>query len=161
MGKYPWTALTGASTPVVHEDSASKRKLFKARWVRLPLPAPRISSFSNTRHQRCHTRRQQATKQIPLFVNQKHLTVSDPTRAVGNDHFCDTTERASQRLFSSYKGGIPLYHRSGEKPLDPHKNCARIQSPACPNRSKEWNPIIQRSRSSARTSIARKTTFTS
>ena len=34
-------------------------------------------------------------------------------RAVGNDHFCDTTERASQRLFSSYKGDSQKYHRSG------------------------------------------------
>ena len=41
-------------------------------------------------------------------------------RAVGNGiHFCDTTKRASQRLTPHIKGEIPLYHRSGEKPLDP------------------------------------------
>ena len=36
-------------------------------------------------------------------------------RAVGNDHFCDTTKRASQRLSPHIKVEIPLYHRS----LDP------------------------------------------
>ena len=36
-------------------------------------------------------------------------------RAVGSDHFCDTT-RASQ---SPKNEGIPLYHRSGEKTLHP------------------------------------------
>ena len=41
------------------------------------------------------------------------------SRAVGNDHFCDTTKMASQRLTPHIKGEIPLYHRSGEKPLDP------------------------------------------
>ena len=35
-----------------------------------------------------------------------------------NDHFCDTTKRASQRLTRPYQQGIPLYHRSGDKPLD-------------------------------------------
>ena len=40
-------------------------------------------------------------------------------RVVGNDHFCDTTERVSQRLTPHIKGEIPLYHRSGAKPLDP------------------------------------------
>ena len=40
-------------------------------------------------------------------------------RAVGNDHFYDTTKRASLRLTSYLKGEIPLYHRSGDKPLDP------------------------------------------
>ena len=39
-------------------------------------------------------------------------------RAVGNDHFCDTTKRASQKLTTHIKGEIPLYHRSGDKPLD-------------------------------------------
>ena len=39
-------------------------------------------------------------------------------RAVGNDHFCDTTKRASQRLTPHIKGEIALYHRSGDKPLD-------------------------------------------
>ena len=38
---------------------------------------------------------------------------------MGNDHFCDTTKRASQRQTPLIKGEIPLYHRSGEKPLDP------------------------------------------
>ena len=38
---------------------------------------------------------------------------------MGNDHFCDTTKRASQRLTPRIKGEIPLYHRSGVKPLDP------------------------------------------
>ena len=37
---------------------------------------------------------------------------------VGNDHFCDTAKRASQRLTPHIKGEIPLYHRSGNKPLD-------------------------------------------
>ena len=37
-------------------------------------------------------------------------TVSN--RAVGNDHFCDTTQRVSQRL-PPFEQGIPLYHRSG------------------------------------------------
>ena len=40
-------------------------------------------------------------------------------RVVGNDHFCDTTKRASQRLTPHIQGEIPLYHRSGLKPLDP------------------------------------------
>ena len=39
-------------------------------------------------------------------------------RVVGNDHFCDTTKRASQRLTPHIQGEIPLYHRSGNKPLD-------------------------------------------
>ena len=39
-------------------------------------------------------------------------------RAVGNDHFCDATERAFQRLVFIERG-TPLCHRSGEKPLDP------------------------------------------
>ena len=40
-------------------------------------------------------------------------------RAVQKDHFCDTTKRASQRLPPPLKRGMPLYHRSGEKTLDP------------------------------------------
>ena len=40
-------------------------------------------------------------------------------RAVGNDHVCDTTERASQRLFSSYKGGFPCITEVGRNPLIP------------------------------------------
>ena len=40
-------------------------------------------------------------------------------QAVGNDHFCDTTERASQRLFSSYKGGFPCITEVGRNPLIP------------------------------------------
>ena len=40
-------------------------------------------------------------------------------RAVGNDHFCDTTKRASQRLTPHTKGEVPLYHRRGEKLLIP------------------------------------------
>ena len=36
-------------------------------------------------------------------------------RAVGSDHFYDTTERASQIT----ERGIPLYRGSGDKPLDP------------------------------------------
>ena len=43
--------------------------------------------------------------------------VSD--RTVGNDHFCDTTEMDSPRLNPPCKGGDPLYHRSGDEPLDP------------------------------------------
>ena len=39
--------------------------------------------------------------------------------AVGNDHFCDTTERASQRLFSSYTGGFPCITEVGRNPLIP------------------------------------------
>ena len=38
---------------------------------------------------------------------------------MGNDHFCDTTKRASQRPTPHIKRGIPLYHRSRDKPLDP------------------------------------------
>ena len=37
-------------------------------------------------------------------------------RVVGNDHFCDTTKRASQRLTPHIQGEIPLYHRSGNIP---------------------------------------------
>ena len=37
-----------------------------------------------------------------------------PARAVGNDHICDTTERASRRLTTHEKEEIPLYHRSGD-----------------------------------------------
>ena len=42
-------------------------------------------------------------------------------RAVGNGtHFCDTTERASQRLVCSYKGGFPkVSQKWGETPSDP------------------------------------------
>ena len=40
------------------------------------------------------------------------------TRVVGNDHFCDTTKRASQRQTPHIQAEIPLYHRSGNKPLD-------------------------------------------
>ena len=40
-------------------------------------------------------------------------------RVVGNDHFCDTTKRASQRLTPHIQGEIPLCHRSGNKPLAP------------------------------------------
>ena len=48
----------------------------------------------------------------------QHRTQKAWNRAVGNGiHFCDTTERAFQRLF--IERGIPWYHRSGEKPLDP------------------------------------------
>ena len=39
-------------------------------------------------------------------------------RVVGNDHFCDTTKRVSQRLPPHKQGEIPLYHRSGNTPLD-------------------------------------------
>ena len=37
---------------------------------------------------------------------------------VGNDHFCDTAKKASQRLIPHIKGEIPLYHRRANKPLD-------------------------------------------
>ena len=37
----------------------------------------------------------------------------------GNDHFCDTSKKASQRLTPHIKGEIPLYHRSEKKPLIP------------------------------------------
>ena len=33
-------------------------------------------------------------------------------------NFCDTAKRASQRLTPHITGEIPLYHRSGNKPLD-------------------------------------------
>ena len=40
------------------------------------------------------------------------------TRAVGNGiHFCDTIERASQRLFSSYTGRFPCITEVGRNPL--------------------------------------------
>ena len=42
-----------------------------------------------------------------------------PFRVVGNDHFCDTTERASQRLFCSYKGGFPCITEVGRNPSIP------------------------------------------
>ena len=59
------------------------------------------------------------TKNGPTFWNANSLK-----QAVGNDRFCHTTETASQILLYSYiyiyiKRGIPLYHRSGEKLLDP------------------------------------------
>ena len=44
---------------------------------------------------------------------------TDHNRVVGNDHFCDTTERASQRLFCSYKGGFPCITEVGFSPLIP------------------------------------------
>ena len=40
-------------------------------------------------------------------------------RAVGNYHFCDTTNKASQRLFCSYKGGFPCITEVGRNPLIP------------------------------------------
>ena len=42
-------------------------------------------------------------------------------RAVGNGiHFCDTTERACQRLFCAYEGGFPkVSQKWGETPSDP------------------------------------------
>ena len=46
--------------------------------------------------------------------------LSVQSRAVGNDHFCDTTKGpGAQRLPPPFKQMIPLYHRSGDKPLDP------------------------------------------
>ena len=36
---------------------------------------------------------------------------------MGNDHFCDTTEKVP-KTNPDIKGEIPLYHRSGDKPLD-------------------------------------------
>ena len=39
-------------------------------------------------------------------------------RTVANGIHCDTTEKDSPRL-PHVKGEIPLYHRSGDKPLDP------------------------------------------
>ena len=45
---------------------------------------------------------------------KRHLILS---RVVGNDHFCDTTKRDSQRVTPPYTGGDSL--RSGNKPLDP------------------------------------------
>ena len=39
---------------------------------------------------------------------------------VGNGtHFCDATKRHSPRQTPYKKGAIPLYHRSGDEPLDP------------------------------------------
>ena len=55
-----------------------------------------------------------ALKQVP-----GRYCKSAKDRAVGNDHFYDTTKRVSQRLPPPFKQGIPLYHRSGDKPLDP------------------------------------------
>ena len=61
-----------------------------------------------------------------LRFNQQGTNVL--STAVGNDHFCDTTERASQsdtterasqRLFSSYKGGFPCITEVGRNPLIP------------------------------------------
>ena len=54
-----------------------------------------------------------------IFYCGRTKSMSHKFRAVGNDHFCDTTKRASQRLTLHIKGEIPLYHRSGDKPLDP------------------------------------------
>ena len=47
------------------------------------------------------------------------------TRAAGNDHFCDTTKRASQRLFCSYKGGFPCITEVG-------RNFERSHNPSDP-----------------------------
>ena len=44
------------------------------------------------------------------------------SRVVGNDHFCDTSVIQQKGLPKDQhpikKGEIPLYHRSGNKPLD-------------------------------------------
>ena len=52
------------------------------------------------------------------WVHQQGTPPTQMLRAVGDDH-CDTTKWASQRLIHHKKGAIPVYHRSGEKPLDP------------------------------------------
>ena len=46
-----------------------------------------------------------------LGHKNKYSSESTSSRAVGNDHFCDTTKRALQRPTPLYKEGSPLYHR--------------------------------------------------
>ena len=48
-------------------------------------------------------------------------------RAVGNDH-CDTTERASQRLFCQLKGGFPCITEVGRNRLIPQP-CFQVFAP--------------------------------
>ena len=40
-------------------------------------------------------------------VVRMHIQLGSRLRAVGNDHFCDTTQRASQRLTLHIEGEIP------------------------------------------------------
>ena len=60
---------------------------------------------------------------------QTHMNHSLLPRAVGNDHFCDTAKRASQRLTPHIQGETPLYHRSGNKPLDSTACCLNCTLP--------------------------------
>ena len=57
------------------------------------------------------------------LLNEQNQTKPAPsifTWAVGNDHFCDKTERACQRPTPHNKGGdFPLSHKSGDQPLAP------------------------------------------
>ena len=71
-------------------------------------------------------------------------------RAVGNGiHFCDTTERASQRLFSSYKGGVPCITEVGRNPLIPQPCIAGVPPfPLLPSWSLrqwqfQWTPLVK------------------
>ena len=60
------------------------------------------------------------TMGVVLFRSPAWCEATFLSRVVGNDHFCDTTERASQRLFCSYKGAFPCITEVGrKKPLDP------------------------------------------
>ena len=57
---------------------------------------------------------------MDAFSPQTHLSKPLKSRTVANENFCDTTERASQRLTPArIKGEILLHHRSGDRPLDP------------------------------------------
>ena len=60
------------------------------------------------------TKREGSAELFPTCSTRMHLQCSCQK---GNDHFCDTTERASQRLSPCIKWDISLYHRSGDKPL--------------------------------------------
>ena len=61
---------------------------------------------------------------VPLLSNMSPLVASSPCGLFGAGLWEMTTsviqqKRASQRLTPHIKGEIPLYHRSGDKPLDP------------------------------------------
>ena len=62
-------------------------------------------------------------------------------RAVGNGiNFCDTTKKSLPKTNPPYKRGIFLYHRSGDKPLDPTTLLMNKASKSAAKATKFWSP---------------------
>ena len=89
------------STPDGHPSKPTNQKPLKTSWTRMGMflfQAPKNPQPSKTV---LALNKSDLSQRFPRIKPFWLLTLVPPTllaRAVGNDHFCDTTKRASQRL---------------------------------------------------------------